>query len=387
MHCEIRNSLWRLNLKKLIYKNFMKKEKQKIIPFEATHPGILIKDELEVRDDINQKELAKALGVKPSFLNEIIKGKRPLTADFAVVLEKIFGIPADYWMRFQTQYEIDKARIKQKNIEKIKNIEIWNIIKKYVPVRYFKKHKYLTDSLQDDIKNIFSIYNVDSIDALINSVAKNKFAFYRKSKKLQIDEKNMFAWSSLALYEASRQNVNTFYLENIDRLCNELNSVFFKNVDTVQNTKKILNQYGIKFITIPKLEKTPIDGYSFWSGNNPAIAITLRYKRIDNFAFTIMHEIGHITKHLSKNKKEEFIDFYKADKNSIVEKEADDFAKNKLIPPTIWNDILENHLPLNDDKIIALGNKFGINPAILLGRINFETDFYAIKTKIDKNLS
>ncbi len=364
----------------------MSKPNQNIVPFEATHPGVLIKDELEARNDINQKDLAKELGVKPSFLNEIIKGKRPVTADFAVVLEKIFGIPADYWMKFQTQYEIDKARIKQKNIDKIKNIEIWNIIKEYVPVNYFKKHKYLTDSLKDDIKMIFSIYKVDSVDALIKSVAQNKFAFYRKSKKLQVDEKNIFAWSSLASFEASHQKVNAFYLENIEQLVIQLNQIFYQNNDTVNNTKKILNQYGIKFITVPKLEKTPIDGYSFWSENNPAIAITLRHKRIDNFAFTIMHEIGHIVKHLSKNKKEKYIDIHKAYKNNIAEREADNFAKNKLISPNIWNDIFENNLPLNDGAIIELGKKFSINPAILLGRISFEIGDYTIKTKIDKKL-
>ena len=61
-----------------------------LLPFEATHPGTLIKDELEVRDDLTQKELAILLGVKPSFLNEIIKGKRPVTADIALLLEKNF---------------------------------------------------------------------------------------------------------------------------------------------------------------------------------------------------------------------------------------------------------------------------------------------------------
>lgn len=364
----------------------MATQNNNIIPFEATHPGILIKDELDAREDINQKDLAKELGVKASFLNEIIKGKRPLTADYAIILEKIFEIPADYWMKFQTQFEIDKARIKKKNIEKIKNIEVWDIIKEYVPIKYFKKHKYLTDSLREDISRVLSIYNVKSIDGLINSVAENKFAFFRKSDKLQIDEKNMFAWSSLASYEASKQDVNTFYLENVDQLCIQLNKVFYENENTVFETKKILNQYGIKFISIPKLEKTPIDGYSFWSDNNPTIAITLRYTRIDNFAFTIMHEIGHIAKHLSKNKDLEYIDVYRAKKESVAEKEADNFAQCKLIPLSIWNEILNNHLPLNDEKIIELGSKFGINPAILLGRACFEMDYYGIKTKIDKKI-
>lgn len=364
----------------------MATQNNNIIPFEATHPGVLIKDELDAREDINQKDLAKELGVKASFLNEIIKGKRPLTADYAIILEKIFKIPANYWMKFQTQFEIDKARIKEKNIEKIKNIEVWDIIKEYVPVKYFKKHKYLTDSLKQDINTIFSIYNVKSIDGLINSVAENKFAFFRKSNKLQIDEKNLFAWTSLASFEASKQEVNTFYFENIDRLCIQLNKVFYENKNTVIETKKILNQYGIKFVSIPKLEKTPIDGYSFWSENNPAIAITLRHTRIDNFAFTIMHEIGHIAQHLSKNKDAEYIDIYRVKNKSIAEKEADNFAQCKLISLSIWNEILNNYLPLNDEKIIELGKKFGINPAILLGRVCFEKDYYGIKTKIDKKI-
>ena len=74
-----------------------------ITPFEATHPGILIKDELEFREDLNQKDLAEMLSVKPSFLNEVIKGKRPITADLAILLEKTLEIPADYWMKFQSQ--------------------------------------------------------------------------------------------------------------------------------------------------------------------------------------------------------------------------------------------------------------------------------------------
>lgn len=103
-----------------------------ILPFEATHPGILIKDELDARSDLKQKDLAKGLGVKASFLNEIIKGKRPVTADLAILLEKILEIPADYWMKFQSQYEIDKARIKEKNIAKLKNIELWKAKKNIV---------------------------------------------------------------------------------------------------------------------------------------------------------------------------------------------------------------------------------------------------------------
>lgn len=360
--------------------------KKILTPVQATHPGVLIKDELDATPDLNQRILAKELDVQPSFLNEIIKGKRPVTADIAILLEKILGISADYWMKFQSQYEIDKARVKQKNIKKVRNIELWSIIKEYVPVRYFKKHKYLNDDIESDIKIIKNIYEVETIDGLVSSFSKDKYAYYRKSDKLKIDEKNMFAWSSLAQYEAKNQKTNTFNFDNLNQLCINLNIIFYENSGTPERVKAVLNQFGIKMLLIDKLEKTPIDGFSFWSDNNPAIALTLRYNRIDNFAFTIMHEMGHIDLHLRNDKGRKFMDLTRKQDLDKCETAADDYAQQKLIPIHIWKDILDNHLPLNDEKIKTLGDKHRINPAILLGRVCYEMDYYAMKTTIDKKM-
>lgn len=357
-----------------------------LIPAQATHPGVLIKDELDATPNLNQRALAKELGVQPSFLNEIIKGKRPITADIAILLEKALGISADYWMKFQSQYEIDRARVKQKNIKKLRNIEIWGIIKDYVPVRYFKKHTYLIDELEADIKAIKNIYNVETVDELVASFSKDKFAYYRKSDKLKIDEKNMFAWSSLAQFEAKNQKANTFNFDNLNQLCIRLNELFHENSDTINRVQSLLNQFGVKMVLIDKLEKTPIDGFSFWSNKNPVIALTLRHSRIDNFAFTVMHEIGHIDLHLRNDRNKKFMDLTKKKNVDQCEKEADNYAQEALIPKPIWQNILDNHLPLDDDKIIALGTEYGINPAILLGRVSYEMNYYAMRTIIDKKL-
>lgn len=153
-----------------------------IIPFEATHPGRLIKDELEFREDLNQKDLAEMLSVKPSFLNEVIKGKRPITADLAILLEKTLEIPADYWMKFQSQYEIDCARIKDKNITKIKLIDEWTLIQQHVPVNYFKKQGYLKDNLEENINKIKLIYGISTIEELANCTAINKNTIPEKSE-------------------------------------------------------------------------------------------------------------------------------------------------------------------------------------------------------------
>ena len=362
--------------------------KKEIIPAQATHPGVLIKDELDATPDLNQKQLAKQLDVRPSFLSEIINGKRPITPDFAVSLEAALGISAEYWIRFQSQYEIDQARVKERNIEKVNNIEKWKKIKEVVPVNYLNKHNYLSETLAEDIDRIKRIYNVDQIDEINDEFSCFKeahAAYYRKSEKLKIDEKNLFTWCAVAEYEAKQQQVSSFDFDAIEELIVELNYLFYENVDTLQKVKSVLNKYGIKFLLIEKLEKTPVDGFVFWSGNNPAIALSLRHKRIDNFAFTMMHEIGHLDLHLRKDKEQHFIDFTKKRAIGEQEDEANRYAQEQLIPKDIWH-IIKNNSPMNDDEIIAIGDERKINPAIILGRICFVKNNYARKTKIDKTL-
>jgi len=356
-----------------------------IIPFEATHPGEVLKIELEARE-ISQKEFAIEIGMQKTMLNEILKGKRPVTADLAILLERTLDIPADYWLNFQSQYDLDVSRIKERNIQKLFNIDIWKIIKEYVPVNYFRKIGYLVDELTVDITKIKEVYNINNVDELVGLSAKQKFSLFRKSDKLKINEKNVLAWNVVAKYEANKQIVNAFYPEKIPNLVKELQAIFFENKDAVIQVKNKLNQYGIKFILIPKLEQTPIDGYTFWSGNNPTIALTLRHQRIDNFAFTIMHEIGHIDLHLKDNKNLHFFDLTIKTKNlETIEKEANEFAKDNLIPPTIWSNI-NNKSNITEAAVIDAAKNNKIHPAIILGRICFEYKQYAIKTSIDKKL-
>ena len=363
-----------------------KQSQAEILQFIATHPGSLIADELETRENLNQKELAHLLGVKVSFLNEIIKGKRTITADTALLLEKALDIPADFWMKFQTQYDLDTARIKQKNILKVQKIEIWSIIKDFVPVLFFKKLGYLTDDIEKNISKIFEIFKIDSVDALINQFAERKFSLYRKSQKLLVDEKNLFSWSVLAEYKALQVEVKHF--QNIDDqyLIAELNRCFYDNKNLIENVTKILKTNGIKFFVLEQFTKTPVDGYSFWSGNNPAIVMSCRYNRVDNFAFTLFHELGHIFLHLNGNKDLKFLDIDENEK-TVFEIEADSFARNKLINKEQWKKIEENKFPIEDIKLIELSNELKVHPYIIFARIGLEAKNYKIFTKIERAIN
>jgi len=73
------------------------------------HPGEMIKDELIARG-ITQKELAKQMGVSYTVFNEILNGKRPVTTEYALLLEAALGTSASIWIGLQADYNMQKAK-------------------------------------------------------------------------------------------------------------------------------------------------------------------------------------------------------------------------------------------------------------------------------------
>lgn len=92
-----------------------------LTPFEPTHPGELIHDELEARG-LSQAKLAEQLGVKASLLNEIIKGKRGVNTEFALLLEAAWDIPANFWLGLQTDYNMQMAKSNPSFMKRLESI-------------------------------------------------------------------------------------------------------------------------------------------------------------------------------------------------------------------------------------------------------------------------
>lgn len=80
-----------------------------LTPFEPTHPGELLLEELQCRE-MSQATFAKQIGIKPSLLNEIIKGKRGVNTEMAMLLEAALGISAKFWINLQNEYNIQKVK-------------------------------------------------------------------------------------------------------------------------------------------------------------------------------------------------------------------------------------------------------------------------------------
>ena len=101
--------------------------KKEYTPIVATHPGELIRDELKERG-MTQKQLAAAMDIKPSVLSETVNGKRSISVNMALALERVLVIPDDIWMNMQSQYDLDVASIAERENQR-------ETIKVTIPVR------------------------------------------------------------------------------------------------------------------------------------------------------------------------------------------------------------------------------------------------------------
>ncbi|WP_049819962.1 XRE family transcriptional regulator [Bradyrhizobium japonicum] len=146
--------------------------------------------------------------------------------------------------------------------------------------------------------------------------------------------------------------------------------------DGPRRAAEMLREHGIILVIEPHLPKTLLDGAAFiLSGGIPIVALTLRYDRIDNFWFTLFHELGHVFMHFNRGLDEGFIDDDLGEPRvSDIEREADDFARNKLIPDEIWaNSVVR--FTRSESAVLKFAGNLKIHPAIVAGRLRNERGY------------
>lgn len=87
-----------------------------------THPGSVLKEELEVRQ-ITQAKFAECIGVSYTMLNEILNCKRPVTTDFALLIEAALGINPEMLINMQNRYNMAQARMKPSFTDRFNEIQ------------------------------------------------------------------------------------------------------------------------------------------------------------------------------------------------------------------------------------------------------------------------
>ena len=344
----------------------------------ATHPGEILKDIL-LGHGMSQKELAAAIGKTTPVVNDILSKKRDINVEIAVLLEAIFEeTPATFWIDLQSKFDLELARLSKKVQDLERGIREWKSLGEYISLRTVKKRAGIGESVISDLAYLCTLYNVDTVDNLKVSLANTfRSAYFKKSEVLQTDQKYLISWILLTRISNDHQKLSVpFSLNRIKDLINQLNDIFYLNKNTIENVKAVLNEYGIRFFIEKKLDKVPVDGYSFWRGDNPTIVVTTRYSWLDNLAFTIFHELGHIVKHLFHDKTQDFLDMIEPgneEKNEESEKEANEFASECLRRGCDLNSVFRRIInPFSSTATLQrISQNYGINEGILVGQYQF----------------
>ena len=92
-----------------------------LVPFEPTHPGDILKEEIEYRG-ISQRKIAAQMGISSSLLNEILNGKRAVSTEYALLFEAALGIDAEPLLRLQARYDMQIAKSDKSFAERLANI-------------------------------------------------------------------------------------------------------------------------------------------------------------------------------------------------------------------------------------------------------------------------
>lgn len=139
---------------------------------------------------------------------------------------------------------------------------------------------------------------------------------------------------------------------------------------------EFLEKHGIAVVIEPPLKGTLLDGAAMQDADGtPIIGLTLRFDRLDNFWFTLLHEVAHLWKHVDGE--ETFLDNLDASSEDRREVEANRIAKEALIPRVAWKRS-DAYLNPTNQAIDALSRELKIHPAIISGRLRKERENYTL---------
>ena len=351
--------------------------------FMAIHPGSILKEEL-VERGIPQKQFAKDIEMQPSHLCEIIKGKRSITKPVADKLEEILGIPSIDWVNLQTRFDYDTSQNRERQIVETAAREELQEYNKLVDIKVLTTRLCFKSTLCSEIlsfiKESFMLPEPARLQVQTDGL-------FKKSAKVGKDPRMIMTWMLLAKHYAYSSNFKADYDESrLDELVPIISSILHSNTDTINKLISTFADYGILFGVVTKVEGASIDGYSFDYNGHPCIIVTTRFDRIDNLAFTVMHEVGHIKNH---DKEERRVNLEEYDHESPEEKSANAFAANALISDTVWKKIPEVKLyPTQIQRLYAAwAQANGFNKWIALGRISHETGMYKFRNDPSRRIS
>lgn len=338
-----------------------RRQRYRFEPDYAVAPGETLSETLESLG-MSQRDLALRTGMSAKTINEIVKGKAPITPDTSVLLERVTGVPSRMWNNLEANYREQLARIAdrqrlEKDLEWLKSIPTNELIKRGVVEKQQDKVSLLHATL--------SFFGVASSETWHDLWMQPEAAF-RKSSRFAAQPEAVATWLRLGEIDAQQIETHTYDRDAFTAALHEIRGLTAEDPGVFQpEMTRLSASAGVAVVFIPQIAKCRASGVARWiSPAKALIQLSLRYKWEDHFWFSFFHEAGHI---LNDAKKEVYID----DGNEEDEREgkANRFAASFLIPPSE-----ASQLPFLKSKaaVRSFAGSIGIAPGIVVGRLQKE---------------
>lgn len=326
---------------------------------------------------LKQRDLVPFIGSRAK-VSEVLSGKRDLTMKMARALHEHLGIPADVLLQKPGgTFENASGDIQ------------WSRF----PLKEMARRKWIP-SVSD-----LDAHAEESVGGMISKAGgwdeTCAAALFRKNDHRYVNSKTdsyaLKAWCLQVLTVANQNpppanyksgTVTLDFLRKVARISQSENGP--------RLAKEFLEKHGISLVTLGHLSGTYLDGAALrLVDGRPVIGLTLRYDRIDNFWFCLLHELAHLGLHMDKDDGVAFIDDLTLRKVSGMrddskETEADRWAEEALIPQSVW-ETSEARLRPTAMAVINLANSLNIHPAIVAGRVRRERDNYRLLSQFVGN--
>ena len=197
-------------------------------------------------------------------------------------------------------------------------------------------------------------------------------ALHRKTRTqraaLRTDQTALMLWQAAVLKKSEAENsAQKFVLSSFNALFMRKLARLSARPDGPTKAIDMLAEFGITTVVLPPLPGTFLDG-AVMAGRtgNPVIGLTLRHDRVDSFWFTLLHECAHISLHYDQliERATAFVDDMEIQSDDVFEREADDLARESLIPRSLLSQI-NWHEGTTHDEIIALGVRARVHVAVV----------------------
>ena len=320
----------------------------------AFAPGEYIRDEIEARG-WTQEALAHILGRPLRTVNLIISGKAGITPQTAQELAAAFGTSAEMWMNLESAYRLALEKKGQDDVARRAALY------ERAPVRDMIRRKWIDE-----------FESVEKMEGAVDDFFSTPLAAAaRMSTSYDEVTPGLKAWLSRAAALAGSVAANPYSKQKALTLIPDLHALT-SDAQEVRRVPAVLAEMGIRFVLLEHLPRTRIDGAAIWlPDDQPAIAISLRYDRIDCFWHTLFHEVSHVL-HEERSIDNDLIGPNKLDPDKVseVEKRADRDACNFLIPPDKLRSFIIRHRPrFSKVNIIRFAGLHGIHPGIVVGQL------------------